>query len=225
MNNITNHSLSVNNHKTNEQAGTANNIFSSFVGSRPVAGCNPSSSGDRLHRYNAITEAWTNWLTQHDEHDLYAWYCHFTFRPGQSQRGNIHPEKAEKQFKTFTHKLNQDIFGRNYERRKKDGVLIARATEYGEKSDFLHYHAIIGRVPDRVRRLDYKEEWFGSSGIARIYQYDKSQGGAAYLSKSAYAWKRGEIDLIGPWQHLDAILKGSYIPSINFTNESNPAVN
>jgi len=194
-------------------------------GLMPVADGFSPAIGGRLSRYNPVTEAWADWLTQHDKHDLFSWYCHFTFRPGQSRRGNIHPEKAEKLFNTFRHRLNQDIFGRNYERRKLDGVLIARATEYGQKSDFLHYHAIIGRVPDRVRRLDYKDEWDGLAGFARIYPYDKSQGGAMYLSKSAYAWKRGEIDLIGPWQHLNAILNGSYNLPMNFTTEGNPAIN
>jgi hypothetical protein len=35
----------------------------------------------------------------------------------------------------------------------------------------------------------------GGCGISRIYHYEVSRGAEFYLSKSTYAWKRGEVDL------------------------------
>jgi hypothetical protein len=92
---------------------------------------------------------------------------------------------------------------------------VARSTEIGGKGGLLHFHGLIGRIPDRVQRLEWKENWNDVAGFARIFKYDPSLGGASYLSKSAYAWKRGEIDFIGPWQHAEKIMRESYrVPEI-----------
>jgi hypothetical protein len=58
--------------------------------------------------------------------------------------------------------------------------------------------------------MEYKEVWHDMAGIARIYPYDPSGNGALYIAKSAYAFKRGEIDFIGPWGFVDQIMKESY---------------
>lgn len=167
----------------------------------------PSPAPQRF-KYNQVALAYADWLKKYD--DVWQWYCHFTFRHGTTKHGSIHPEKADKLFRHFLDQLNTDIFGRNYKKKLSKGVLVARSTEIGGKGGLLHYHALIGRVPESVKRVEWKEVWNGLAGFARIYSYDRKQGGAAYLSKSAYAWKRGEIDFIGPWAHINGILTESY---------------
>lgn len=159
-------------------------------------------------RYNPLAMAYADWLRKYD--DMWSWYGHFTFRHGSTKHGSVHPEKADKLFNHFRDKLNIEIFGRNYKKKSEKGVFVARSTEIGEKGGLLYYHTLWGRVPDDVRRVEWKEVWNGLAGFARIYEYDRKQGGAAYLSKSAYAWKRGEIDFIGPWGHVDEIMTESY---------------
>ena len=155
-----------------------------------------------------VSKAYADWLKQYD--DMWTWYAHFTFRLENTKHGSIHPEKANKLFKHWLNKLNKEIFGTKYSKRPVDGVLVARSTEIGGIGGLLHYHALLGRIPDKIKRMEWKEVWNGLSGFARIYPYDRSLGGAAYLSKSAYAWKRGEIDFIGPWGFIKTIMTESY---------------
>jgi len=146
---------------------------------------------------------------------MWQWYGHFTFRLGNTKHGSVHPEKADKLFRKWLDELNIKIFGRNYKKKADKGVLVARSTEIGGKGGLLHFHVIIGRVPADVQRMEWKETWNDLAGFARIYQYDRNLGGAHYLSKSAYAWKRGEIDFIGPWSKIKSIMGESYgIPEI-----------
>ena len=152
----------------------------------------------------SLSQEWARWLKETD--DLWNWYAHFTFRKESSTKhGSVHPEKADRMFHRYLIDLNRHVFGRHFDRNPTKGVLVARSTEIGGQGGLLHFHAILGRIPDAVRRMEWKENWNGLAGFARIHAYDPKQGGAAYLSKSAYAWKRGEIDLIGPWQHLGEI--------------------
>jgi len=160
-------------------------------------------------RFNSpVSYSYAEWLKKYD--DLWNWYSTFTFRLGNTKHGSIHPEKANKLFNHFLDDINKEAFGRNYKKRADKGALVARSTEIGDKGGLLHYHALLGHIPDRIRRMEYKEVWNGLAGFARIYPYDKKLGGAAYLSKSAYAWKRGEIDFIGPWSCIDKIMAESY---------------
>lgn len=126
---------------------------------------------------------------------MWTWYGHFTFR------GYPHPESADKVWRKYVGDLNRQIFGKNFWKRKDEGVTWARGLEY-QKRGSLHYHAIIGCVPDEVNtdlfRLAYKETWNELAGFARVYPYERNKGAEFYMSKSAYAWKRGEIDLGGP---------------------------
>ena len=60
--------------------------------------------------------------------------------------------------------------------------------------------------------MDYIDKWYELAGLARIYNYEQGKGAEFYMSKSAYAWKRGEIDLSGPLTfHLDTT-QGVVIP-------------
>lgn len=148
---------------------------------------------------HSLPKVWTAFLDK-PEWD-WQWYGHFTFRDRNADasglRRFVHPEAALKIWDGFIHQVNREIFGNRYYKRKKDGVTWARGTEFQVRGA-IHFHAIIGRVPDSVRRMDYVDYWFKKAGIARLYKYEQGKGAEGYLSKSAYAWKRGEIDLGGP---------------------------
>lgn len=150
-----------------------------------------------------LPEVWATFLNQPEwEWSLYG---HFTFRDTINQQ-MVHPEYAGKAWDRFIHKLNREIFGCRYYKRASDGVTWARASE-DQRRGAIHYHAIIGRVPGEIRRLDLMDRWFEMAGIARIQAYEVGRGAEFYMSKSCYAWKRGEIDLGGPL----AEMKGSFI--------------
>jgi hypothetical protein len=118
--------------------------------------------------------------------DKWNWFCTFTFR------GDIHPESANKIWMKYIHQINRETFGCRYYKRNQ-GVIWSRGSE-SQKRGALHYHALIGLVPDRVRRLSYMDYWNHLAGFARIYQYERGKGAEQYITKSAYAFKRGEVD-------------------------------
>lgn len=150
-----------------------------------------------------LSEHWAKFL----DNPAFDWalYGHFTFRDVVSQydglKRHVHPESADKSWMRFIHNLNRSIFGVRYTGRPGDGVSWARATEL-QTREAIHYHAVIGRVPGEIRRLDLMDEWNRSCGFARIYAYEAGKGAEYYLSKSCYAWKHGEIDLGGPLAYL-----------------------
>lgn len=119
----------------------------------------------------------------------WSWFTTNTFRH------EVHPEAANKVWGLWIHQLNRQIFGCRYYKRSSDGVIWARGSEY-QRRGVLHYHALIGRVPDWVRRLDWLDYWDDLSGFARIESYDASKGARFYLGK--YVLKGGEVDLGGP---------------------------
>jgi hypothetical protein len=164
-------------------------------------------------RGQLVGEGFTELIKRYDL--MWNWYVHMTFRLGNTKYGSVHPERADALFKRWLDQINKEIFGRNYKKRSDQGALAARSTEIGGKGGLLHFHGLIGRIPDRLQRMEWKENWNGLAGFARIFKYDPNLGGAAYLSKSAYAWKRGEIDFIGPWQQAEKIMRESYrVPEI-----------
>ena len=136
-----------------------------------------------------ISQEWAEYLSN----PAFDWslYGHFSFR------GYPHIESACKAWDTFIHELNRKIFGWYYWKDKSKGVPWARGTEY-QKRGAVHFHAIIGGVPDCVGRFDLMERWHDMAGISRIFAYERERGAEFYMSKSSYAWKKGEIDLGGP---------------------------
>lgn len=131
----------------------------------------------------------------------WCWYGHFTFRdvdgPFCTNKHQISQESACKVWDKWIHNLNRESYGVKYWKHPDKSVVWARGSELQHRGS-LHFHALIGKVPDRVRRMDYLDRWFDLAGIARIYSYEKGKGAESYMSKSSYAWKRGEIDLGGP---------------------------
>lgn len=130
-----------------------------------------------------LPQVWAQFLSQF----TWNWYGHFTFRDYP------HPETAGKAWDRWIHRLNREIYGTHYWKDKSKGVYWARGTE-DQKRGAIHFHALIGGIPDYVHRMRYLDDWFISSGIARIFKYEANKGAEFYMSKSTYAWKRGEID-------------------------------
>lgn len=150
----------------------------------------------------SLPQVWGEFLNQPE----FEWslYGHFTFRDvlgGDGVLRHVHPESAGKTWDVFIHELNRKIFGQRYWKRPTEGVSWARASEYQVRGA-IHYHAVIGRVPPEIRRLDLMDKWNARAGYARIYPYEVGRGAEFYLSKSCYAWKKGEIDLGGPMAEL-----------------------
>jgi hypothetical protein len=145
-----------------------------------------------------LSQEWTQFIKQWNEE--WKWYCHLTFR------GYPHPEQADKVWNKWIHLMNREIFGVKYWKRKnEDGVIWAGGTEL-QRRGAIHYHALIGRIPDQVRRLSYMDKWFELGGIARIYDYKERGGAEEYITKSCYALKRGEVDLGGPFNYRQQLL-------------------
>jgi hypothetical protein len=114
---------------------------------------------------------------------------------------HIHPESFKKAFGLFVHKLNREVFGSRYYKRPDDGVTWFSGYELQERGA-IHSHLVIGRIPTELNtpewRIGLKEKWFEHVGIGRLYEYDPAQGGGFYLAKSAYMFKRGDIEFGGP---------------------------
>jgi hypothetical protein len=165
---------------------------------RPDAGNPPAGEADGAiaGKYH-IPQAWATFLDNPAYH--WNWYGHFTFRDYP------HAETAHKAWMRYIHILNREAFGHYYWKHKEKGVIWARGTE-DQKRGAVHFHALIGNVPDRVDHMKYKETWFKMAGISRIYAYEKDKGAEFYMSKSTYAWKRGEIDLSATMKYHSAEL-------------------
>ena len=133
-----------------------------------------------------LPQVWAQFLDNPSYH--WSWYGHFTFRDYP------HPETAGKAWDKFIHCLNREAYGSRYWKDKSKGVTWARGTE-DQKRGAVHFHALIGNLPERVRRMDYVDMWYDMAGIGRIYAYEAGRGAEFYMSKSTYAWKKGEIDL------------------------------
>ena len=159
---------------------------------KPAKHCVPSkpvdlNTGDCVssNKYY-LPQAWGTWL---DGFNPWSWYGHFTFR------GYPTPEYADKTWDKWIHALNRSIWGCHYWKHKDSkGVTWARGTEL-QRRGAIHYHAILGRIPDDITRFYWMDEWYKLGGTSNIFAYEHGRGAEYYMSKSTYAWKKGEIDL------------------------------
>jgi len=147
-------------------------------------------------RYH-IPQAWAEFIDAF----LWNWYVDLTFK------GFPHPERADKGFMRFVHRLNRDAFGVKYWKDKRKGVTWARATEKQQRGCD-HYHAFIGNVPSFISMMHYFEDWRREEGLCRFRVYDKTLGASYYMAKHTYAWKDGQIDLS---ENLRYALDGSLV--------------
>ncbi len=134
-----------------------------------------------------LVQAWGDFLAPWP----WSWFTTHTFED------RTHPEAAIKCWNRWIHQLNREIFGVRYTARLQDGVLWVRGLEY-QKRGVIHFHALVGRVPDDVGRFDFMKRWELLAGYARIFPYDPVKGARYYLGK--YVAKGGEIDVGGPLQ-------------------------
>lgn len=117
-------------------------------------------------------------------------FGHLTFKEP------IHPESADKIFMKWVHTINRRVFGVRYWNRKEtDGVIWARALEM-QKREVIHFHFLMARVHDEVKRLWMMDEWGKLAGFARIHPYEAGRGAEQYICK--YVAKGGEIEFGGP---------------------------
>lgn len=152
-----------------------------------------------------LTAAWSTYLQQ------YAWdhYSTFTFRPivraiglNRQSVSFVHPEAVQKALRRLTNELNKEIFGERFYKRPHEGIIVAAAMER-QQSGNPHIHTLMGNIPATKSRFEIMNWWYEKQGIARVYAYQQGMGAEEYLSKLAYLFKDGkvEIDLLGPLEH------------------------
>lgn len=132
-----------------------------------------------------LADTWGEFLEPYN----WDWFATFTFKDC------THPESAGKVHDNFIHKLNRDCYGQQYWKDKSKSVFYARGTEW-QRRGVIHYHELIGGIPDFIRMSKYVNWW--KAHVAPqvvIERYDASKGGRFYMAKSAYTFKRGEIDM------------------------------
>jgi hypothetical protein len=123
--------------------------------------------------------------------DRWTWYGHFTFRDYP------HIERAVKTWDYWEHAINKFVYGRRYWKHGKDArISFVRATE-NQRRGSPHFHAVIGNIPGNVPRMKFLDLWNDIAGFCRLWGYEKNKGAEFYMSKSTYAWKKGEIDISG----------------------------
>ena len=138
-----------------------------------------------------LPQVWASFL------DKYAWDWFITVVPNEI----IHPESFGKLWGVTIHHLNQTIYGRHYWKNKKKGVFWSLGTEY-QKRGAIHGHGLIGGIPEYLSRNQiYNFLRDHSAQFSKIEDYQKDRGAEYYMSKSTYAWKRGEIDLSATMKH------------------------
>lgn len=138
-----------------------------------------------------LPQVWASFL------DRYEWDWFFTIVPNEI----IHPESFDKLFKVFIHQLNRTIYGKNYWKDKRKGVFTAIGIEY-QKRGAVHGHGLAGGIPDYVSMNQFFN-FLRDHGarFSKIERYQKDAGAEFYMSKSTYAWKRGEINLSETMKH------------------------
>ena len=146
---------------------------------RPVVSI-PLSGNKALHR------GWITFLQRYE----WQWFCTLTFRD------MVHPEAADKRFRTLISKLNRKLFGPRWSKKPNETVIWARGIEY-QKRDVLHFHALIGcqniNLDCYTDRRHWADEWNDMAGFARIEKIKSAKDAARYVTK--YVTKGGQIDL------------------------------
>jgi len=132
-----------------------------------------------------LPQLWADFLS------TFQWDWFITVTPDD----NPHPEALDKLRDTFIHHLNQQIYGRSYWKDKNKGVFWAFGMER-QRRGTPHIHGLIGGIPDFMSpNIEYN--WLRDHGaqFSKIESYRPNAGAEYYMSKSTYAWKRGEVDL------------------------------
>jgi hypothetical protein len=139
-----------------------------------------------------LADAWAEFLGRWP----WCWFATLTFRY------ETHPEKAKKIFLHWINNLNRSIFGCRYTRRSTEGVIWALALEY-QRRDVVHFHALIGGIPESVSKAYWAHLWKKMAGHAKLLTYDPTKGARFYVSKG------GLIDIGGPLENALALARGN----------------
>ena len=138
-----------------------------------------------LDHRSSLPRAWAVYLSKFP----WTWYIHLI--PDDYP----HPETLMKFWMLLIHRLNRYCYGGTYWKNKMKCLLWAIGLEC-QKRGSPHIHGLIGGLPDYVSRNSFyqfiKDKGFNFS---RIESYKKDFGAEAYMSKSSYAWKKGEIEV------------------------------
>lgn len=135
------------------------------------------------------------------------WYNTLTFQE------RIHPEQADRYYKRWVRKLNENFYGKRF-RRKGKGITWVRGLEF-QKRGVIHFHSLFMGLPDfrdekvekkirheamkmweRIGNRGWKnypgdgKRYESKTGYARVYPY--KPGACSYISK--YVAKGGELD-------------------------------
>lgn len=140
----------------------------------------PLANDKTLHR------GWTTFLQWYE----WQWFCTLTFRD------MVHPESADKRFRTLISKLNRELFGPRWSKKPNETAYWTRGIEY-QKRDVLHFHALVGchsrDLNSCTTRRQWADEWNELAGFARIEKIRSAKEAARYVTK--YVTKGGQIDL------------------------------
>jgi len=144
-----------------------------------------------------IQTAWVELASRYEPYDL---FVTLTFKE------SIHAEEATKRYYRFIRKINEALFGRNYDRGK--GVVWFNALEW-QRRGVLHFHSLIGNGAWKLLRIGvtdlwendkkYKRSRNGENGKAWTVKYDSELGAKGYLAKYITKARQGEIDLHVPY--------------------------
>lgn len=115
----------------------------------------------------------------------------------------MHPEAADKAFRTFISKINGELYGRSWGYKSHRGLQWARGQEF-HKDGRLHFHAVISAPRNdlwNITRISkWHSWWLKEFGLNRLERPKSQQDIARYVSK--YVTKGGEIDFsknYGAW--------------------------
>jgi hypothetical protein len=155
-------------------------------------------NGNKVKRKNELANAWADWIPNLPV--KFVWFATLTFK------NLVHPEKANKIFRVFINKLNREIYGCHYNNNPLKGVVWVRGMERQSQwsrgqhqpgRGAIHYHVLIACVTEDIRRLKYMDLWRDLAGFAKIETPKNVGGVSVYLSKHAYAFKDGSVDIGG----------------------------
>ena len=161
------------------------------------------TSKEQTVNRHELPQAYAEMLSQPILADQWSWYGHFT------HKDYPHPEAFDKLWKRWLAPINIEAYGSRYYKLNR-GVTWARASERQARGS-LHYHALIGDIPSWVDKSYHYKRWEEMSGFCRIHTYEKDKGAEYYMSKDAYAWKQGEVDLSANLKALIELRKRSGI--------------
>lgn len=140
-----------------------------------------TSKAHRSTRY-ALSDAWGNFLARYP----WEWFVTLTFVE------DVHPEAALKKWRLWVSKINRELFGPRWAKKKHGGVYWVVSIEYQERG-VIHLHALMTGLRE-TRRLTWMDKWQEldtKTGFARIFPVENNEAASRYVSK--YISKGGEI--------------------------------